>query len=44
MTLPPSVEIARMRWMIAQELDLYTYPEQDADANLLIWALGRLPE
>ena len=44
MILPPSVEVARTRWMFAQELELGSYPEQEADARLLLWALGRLPK
>lgn len=42
--LQARIELAHKRWTLAQELNLWTYPEQDADASLLEWALGRLPE
>lgn len=42
--LQARVEVAQMRWTLAQELNVWTYPEQNADARLLEWALGSLPD
>ena len=43
-SLQARIEVARMRWTLAQELWIWTYPEQNADAKLLEWALGKLPD
>ena len=38
------VEVAAVRWAIAQELGCWTYAEQDEDARLLDAHFGGLPE
>jgi len=38
------VEIAAARWAIAQELNCWSYPEQDEDAQMLEAHFGQLPE
>ena len=39
-----AIEIAYLRWSLAQELKLHAYPEQDQDAQLIESTFGRLPE
>lgn len=43
-SLQARIEVARQRWTLAQELRIWSYPEQNADAKLLEWALGKLPD
>jgi hypothetical protein len=40
----PSLEVAEIRWSLAQELSVWDYPEQEDDAQILELWLGRLPE
>lgn len=42
--LEARIAVARKRWALAQELRIWTFPEQDADAKLLEWAFGKLPD